>query len=67
METTLENKRPCSYCKKEWIDHDGATWYNPIDPPFCFYSLSNNLFATYIPMDNLDYIEYLAKQKGLVV
>jgi len=64
----MKNKevRPCGYCGKEWADHEGAEYYLEGDAAFCFHVKSNNPTATYVPMDNLTYIEYLAKKKNLV-
>jgi len=66
MATLLENKLPCIICNKEWIEHHLAEYYGDLFLPFCYPVKSNNPMAHYTPMNNLDYIEYLAKQRNLV-
>jgi hypothetical protein len=58
--------RPCAYCKREYQDHFGASDFMYPDG-FCFHARSNNPVATYIPCDNLTYVEHLAKQRHLVI
>ena len=64
----MKNKefRPCGYCGKEWANHKGAGYWPAGAAPFCFHAKSNNPTATYKPMNNLDYVEWLAKKKNLL-
>jgi hypothetical protein len=56
----------CKHCKKEMDQtHKGAT-LRPNKRGFWFVC-NNNSAMNHEPMDNLDYIEWLAKRKGLVV
>ena len=58
----------CKYCKVE-LDPTNTLPYKAVkmDKRGYYYVCQTNLNHHHEPMDNLDYIEWVAKQRGLVV
>jgi hypothetical protein len=56
----MTEEMPCKHCKMNWDQHaEGFDWCpNQL--------LGLKYLRSYTPMDNLDYVEYVAKAKGLI-